>query len=224
MPGKAAGVDIVSNVRPGEVASVTIRGTRSISASNSPLYVVDGIILMGSINDINPNDISSMEILKDASATAIYGSRGANGVILITTKKGSKGQMTVNYDVTTSFDNIHSLTDWASSGEAIDRMRQAEINGGTYKLGTAALGYADPQADINKFGNSDAATIKAIQQAYEWNDPDTKLSVKLRDATAAEIAKGLPAQIPVYNSANIPTTDWQNILTRTVLLRIISLQ
>jgi TonB-linked SusC/RagA family outer membrane protein len=174
--------------------------------------MVDGIILMGSINDINPNDIGSMEILKDASATAIYGSRGANGVILITTKKGSKGQLTVNYDATTSFDNIHSLTDWASSGEAIDRMRLAEINGATYKLGTAALGYADPQADINKFGNSDVSTINAIKKAYEWNDDGT---VKTRSATEAELAKGLPAQIPIYNSANIPTTDWQNILTRT---------
>jgi len=214
MQGKAAGVDIVSNVRPGEVSSVTIRGTRSISASNSPLYVVDGIILMGSINDINPNDISSMEILKDASATAIYGSRGANGVILITTKKGSKGQLSVNYDVTTSFDNINSLTDWANSGEAMDRMRLAEINGGTYKLGTSALQYPDPQADINKFGNSDPATIKAIQKGYQWNDAEMT-SVKTRPATTEELAKGWPAQVPLYNSANIPTTDWQNILTRT---------
>ena len=215
MQGKAAGVDIISNVRPGEVSSVTIRGTRSISASNSPLYVVDGIILMGSINDINPNDINSMEILKDASATAIYGSRGANGVILITTKKGSKGQMSVNYDATTSFENINSLTDWATSGEAMDRMRLAEINGATYKLGTAALLYPDPQADINKFGNSDVATINAIRSGYEWNDPGTFASVKTRAATTEELAKGWPAQVPVYNSANVPTTDWQKILTQT---------
>lgn len=215
MQGKAAGVDIVSNVRPGEVASVTIRGTRSISASNSPLYVVDGIILMGSINDINPNDISSMEILKDASATAIYGSRGANGVILITTKKGSKGQLTINYDATSAFENIHSLTDWASSGEAIDRMRLAEINGATYKLGTTTVLYPDPQADINKFGNSDVATIAAIRAGYEWNDPGTFASVKMRNTTTEEQAKGWPAQVPVYNSANIPTTDWENILTQT---------
>jgi TonB-linked SusC/RagA family outer membrane protein len=213
--GKVAGVDIVSNVRPGEVASVTIRGTRSISASNSPLYVVDGIILMGSVNDINPNDINSMEILKDASATAIYGARGANGVVLITTKQGKKGRLSVNYDETTSFDNIHSTTDWASSGEAMDRMRLAEINGGTYKLGTTSLLYPDPQADINKFGNSDVMTIKAIRQGYEWNDPGTFASVKTRAATPAEVAKGMPAQVPVYNPGNIPTTDWQDILTRT---------
>jgi TonB-linked SusC/RagA family outer membrane protein len=213
--GKVAGVDIVSNVRPGEVASVTIRGTRSISATNSPLYVVDGIILMGSLNDINPNDISSMEILKDASATAIYGARGANGVVLITTKQGKKGKLSVNYDMTTSFDNIHSTTDWAGSGEAMDRMRLAEINGGTYKLGTTSLSYPDPQADINKFGNSDVTTINAIRSGYEWNDPGTFSSVKTRAATPEEIAKGYPAQVPLYNPGNIPSTDWQDILTRT---------
>ena len=215
MQGKVAGVDIVSNVRPGEVPSITIRGTRSISATNSPLYVVDGIILMGSVNDINPNDIGSMEILKDASATAIYGARGANGVVLITTKQGKKGRLSVNYDFSSSFDNIHSTTDWASSGEAMDRMRLAEINGATYKLGTTSLNYPDPQADINKFGNSDAMTINAIRQGYDWNDPGTFTSVKTRAATTEEIAKGYPAQVPVYNPGNIPTTDWQDLLTRT---------
>lgn len=78
--------------------------------------MVDGIILMGSINDINPNDIASIEILKDASATAIYGSRGANGVVLVTTKSGRQGTVSVNYDATLSIDRVHSLTDWASSG------------------------------------------------------------------------------------------------------------
>ena len=214
MQGKAAGVDIGTNVRPGEVPSIAIRGTRSIAAATVPLYVIDGIILMGSINDVNPNDIASMEILKDASATAIYGSRGANGVILITTKKGTKGQLSVNYDATLSLEKIHSLTKWASSGEALDRQRIAEINGATYKSGTT-LAYPDPFADITKFGNNDYYTIDAIRKGYEWNDPGTYASVKMRAATPQEIAKGWPAQVPVYNSANIPTTDWVDLLTRT---------
>jgi TonB-dependent starch-binding outer membrane protein SusC len=212
--GKLAGVDIVTNVRPGEVASINIRGTRSISGSNSPLFVIDGIILMGSINDINPKDISSMEVLKDASATAIYGSRGANGVVLITTKKGTKGKLSVNYDGTLSFDNIHSTTDWASAGEALDRTRLAEINGGTYKLGTTAISYPDPSADIIRFGNSDVATLNAIRQGYSWNDPGIYSSVTTRPSTAAELAKGWPAQVPVYNVGNIPSTDWIDILTK----------
>lgn len=92
LQGKAAGVDITSNERPGELGKVQIRGTRSITAGNDPLYVVDGVPLMSSsaIETINPRDIESIDILKDASATAIYGSRGANGVILVTTKKVKK--------------------------------------------------------------------------------------------------------------------------------------
>ncbi len=217
MQGKAAGVDIVSNVRPGETASINIRGTRSINGSNSPLFVVDGIILMGTINDINPNDIASVEILKDASATAIYGSRGANGVVLVTTKSGKKGTTSVNYDATFSIDNVRSLTDWASAGEAIDRFRLAHINGGTYKSGANALVYPDPSADIQMFGNNDPMSIAAIREGYEWNDPGTYGSVKTRAATAEEKAKGWPDQVPVFNPANIPTTDWIGLLTKPSL-------
>jgi TonB-linked SusC/RagA family outer membrane protein len=97
--GRAAGLEVnqVSN-RPGAGAQIRIRGIRSISGSNEPLYVVDGIPWDGSLNDINPDDIASVDILKDASATAIYGSRGANGVILVTTKKGKDGSAKVSYN------------------------------------------------------------------------------------------------------------------------------
>ena len=89
MQGKVAGVDITTNQRPGEVGQIRIRGNRSINASNEPLYVIDGVPLSASeVSAINPNDIASVEVLKDASATAIYGSRGANGVILINYKEG----------------------------------------------------------------------------------------------------------------------------------------
>ncbi len=87
MQGQTAGVDITSNQRPGENSSIKIRGVRSLNADQNPLYVVDGMVIQtGGIDNINPNDIQSIDVLKDASATAIYGSRGANGVILITTK------------------------------------------------------------------------------------------------------------------------------------------
>nr|WKN36409.1 TonB-dependent receptor [Tunicatimonas sp. TK19036] len=99
LQGRVAGVDIRSNGgRPGQGVSINIRGRRSITAENDPLFVVDGIPIQGTINDINPQDIESMEVLKDAASTAIYGSRGANGVILITTKRGSSGKTTVTYD------------------------------------------------------------------------------------------------------------------------------
>src|SRR5690606_25038837 len=89
LQGRAAGVMVLSaGNRPGDGATIRIRGNRSLSASNEPLYIVDDIPYAGNINDINPKDIKSIDVLKDASATAIYGSRGANGVIIITTHRG----------------------------------------------------------------------------------------------------------------------------------------
>jgi TonB-linked SusC/RagA family outer membrane protein len=91
LQGRVAGVEMSqTSSRPGATMQIRVRGTRSLSADNNPLIVLDGVPFPGSIGDLNPNDILSVDILKDASATAIYGSRGANGVILITTDKGSK--------------------------------------------------------------------------------------------------------------------------------------
>ena len=97
--GRVPGVDIVtSGNNPGDGISIRVRGTRSLTASNDPLYVLDGIPMSGGIGDLNPNDIESIEILKDASSTAIYGARGASGVVLITTKQGKSGKTTITYD------------------------------------------------------------------------------------------------------------------------------
>ncbi|MEJ7740252.1 MAG: TonB-dependent receptor [Chitinophagaceae bacterium] len=99
LQGRVAGLYAVSQgYRPGSDVTIRIRGNRSFSAGNDPLYVVDGIPLTGGLSDINPSDIESMEVLKDASATAIYGSRGANGVIIITTRRGKTGKPIVTYD------------------------------------------------------------------------------------------------------------------------------
>jgi TonB-linked SusC/RagA family outer membrane protein len=114
MKGQISGVDVLqSSGRPGQNSSITIRGRRSINASNDPLFVVDGVPMTSGtssdgngnvsnsqgnpLNDFNPSDIASVEVLKDAAATAIYGSRGANGVVLITTKRGKTGKTTVSY-------------------------------------------------------------------------------------------------------------------------------
>jgi len=92
LQGRLPGIELSqTSSRPGATMQIRIRGTRSLNASNDPLIVLDGIPFAGSIADINPNDVKSIDILKDASATAIYGSRGANGVILITTNKGDRG-------------------------------------------------------------------------------------------------------------------------------------
>ena len=108
LQGRVAGVMMIqTSTKPGDEMQIRIRGQRSLSASNDPLIVLDGIPFMGQLSDINPADIKSMDILKDASATAIYGSRGANGVIIITTVKGSQGTPAkVTYNGYVSFKKI----------------------------------------------------------------------------------------------------------------------
>lgn len=109
--GQTTGVKVTSGTgQPGEGASIRIRGMGSINASSDPLYVVDGVPYNGAISAINPNDIESMTILKDASAGALYGARGANGVIMITTKRGQAGKLQVNLKA-----------NWGVSSRAIPR-------------------------------------------------------------------------------------------------------
>ena len=104
LEGQVAGLQAVSSSgQPGSVASVRIRGIGSVSASSDPLYVIDGIPFDGNINTISPNDIESISVLKDASASALYGSRGANGVILVTTKSGKKGESRINFNMSQGF-------------------------------------------------------------------------------------------------------------------------
>ena len=104
--GRAAGVVVTSSGTPGNDATIRIRGGSSLLANNSPLIVVDGLPIDGGLSAINPNDIESFSILKDASATAIYGNRGSNGVILITTKKGSKKDLQVSLNTFTTLNTL----------------------------------------------------------------------------------------------------------------------
>ncbi len=146
MQGKTAGVDITSNERPGEIGSIRIRGERSLNATNAPLYVVDGIPLQGTgIENLNPIDIESIEVLKDASATAIYGSRGANGVVLVTTKKGKNGKLSLNYSGTLSVENMYDRMQMMNSQEWLDYSRAAKIRAGTYN-GSTVISQANDKA------------------------------------------------------------------------------
>ncbi|MEZ7950158.1 MAG: TonB-dependent receptor [Flavobacteriaceae bacterium] len=132
LQGRAAGVQVTQNAgAPGSGISVKIRGTNSLRGNNEPLYVIDGVIISSAgedviaaggvansgqeaqngLNGINPRDIESIQVLKDASATAIYGSRGANGVVLITTKKGVKGKVKIKSFITTSIRTIDKKYD-----------------------------------------------------------------------------------------------------------------
>lgn len=116
--GKTSGMQVKQNTgAPGGTISVRIRGTNSIQGSNEPLYVIDGFPISGSPSNLNNSDIESIEILKDASATAIYGSRGANGVVMITTKQGKSGETRVDFDASYSIQSVIKTLDLMNAKE-----------------------------------------------------------------------------------------------------------
>lgn len=154
LQGRLPGVDVLANSnKPGDEPRVRIRGNRSLSAGNDPLYVVDGIPYSGNLNDINPGDIASVEVLKDASATAIYGSRGANGVILITTQRGKIGPLRINYRGSYGIVNSLGRTDMMDAGKYIDMKREAYRAIGNYDD-------SDPNADAGIFNATELAAVK----------------------------------------------------------------
>jgi len=135
LQGRVAGVMVqTQSWQPGAVAQVRIRGNRSITASNEVLYVVDGVPIVDGVNQINPNDIETVNVLKDASDTAIYGNRGANGVILITTKKGKQGKTVVEYSGYYGIQKNQPLPELMSAAEFVEYSREAQRNslGGAY--------------------------------------------------------------------------------------------
>ncbi len=179
--GQVAGVDVMSGGgRPGEAPSIRIRGRRSISASNDPLYVIDGIPQTSStsaIFDINPQDIESMEILKDAASTSIYGSRGANGVILITTKRGEPGETKVTYNGYYGISNALRTADMMNGAEfaALKResrrwdpeTRLVDYNG---ELPADELVFDDPvELESIELGRSTDYQDLVLQNGYQTN-------------------------------------------------------
>lgn len=152
LQGRAAGVDVSqSGSKPGSAPRILIRGRRSFNAGNDPLYVVDGIPLSAGYEDINPNDIQSIEVLKDATATAIYGARGANGVVLVTTKRGgNKGKTTVTFDTYAGASNAYSKLELFSGEEFAEYVREAYRATNLYKDAAGNVvpsGKSDPAAD-----------------------------------------------------------------------------
>lgn len=128
--GKVAGVQIISSGQPNSLPIVRVRGTGTMLGGNNPLYVVDGVIT-DDIRNINSADIVSMDILKDASATAIYGMRAANGVLLITTKKGKPGKMQISYDATAALKEASHLVNMAGVNQYAGYLNEASVYYGT---------------------------------------------------------------------------------------------
>jgi TonB-linked SusC/RagA family outer membrane protein len=128
--GRVAGVNVVSSGVPGQSSSIKIRGTSSLLGQDAPLYVIDGMFINSVEADFNPNDIESVQVLKDAAATALYGSRGMNGVIVITTKKGKKGAPRINYNAYTGVQNVPKRLPLANAAQFIEIATLAYENNG----------------------------------------------------------------------------------------------
>lgn len=193
LQGKAAGVDITSNQRPGELGSIRIRGNRSLNASNTPLYVVDGVPLSsGGIETINPRDIESIDILKDASSTAIYGSRGANGVILVTTKRGKEGKMQLNYSGSVTFEKLIDKSPAMSASDYITWRRWAYHN--------APLG----KGQTEPYPRGDEPTYANDQKFFSGDD-----------AALANVNRGWNEDKTVWDGSKVIDTDWTDMVTQT---------
>ncbi len=188
LQGKAAGVVVQQkNAKPGEDPSVMIRGNRSLKATNAPLYVVDGIPLVVGLSEISQSDIESIDILKDASATAIYGSRGANGVVLITTKKGKTGKVTVDYNAYYGFEKAAKKIDLFNGPEWVEFIREAYRASGKYPV------------------ESSYAMDLTMMPVGQENDP-YGIGYKIQNAYDEDGS---------WHPERLPSTDWIGAVLRT---------
>jgi TonB-linked SusC/RagA family outer membrane protein len=168
LAGQIAGVNIAqASGDPGSPPVIQVRGIGSIGAGNSPLYVVDGYPLNNpdNFNQINPADIESVQVLKDAAAAAIYGSRGANGIIIVTTKRGKAGATKFNFTSNFGTSNVTKKVDVLSKDEYIDYVREAFTNGGkvvpALYTDPALLPNTDWQDEIFRTGFTGSYAISA---------------------------------------------------------------
>ena len=192
LQGRAAGVQVTTlSGKPGGEPSIRIRGTSSINAANEPLYVVDGMLVnsdggdvsggvtrgprLGPLSSINPGDIESIEILKDASATAMYGARGANGVVLITTKRGRAGQGQVNLEAYHGYQKIANQMDLLNAEQFANFYNEARMNANQMPV------YVNPKNLGNGTNWQDelfrVAPISNLQASVSGGDEKTKYSI-----------------------------------------------
>ena len=209
LKGKASGVNIFTNSgQPGGATRVMIRGIGTINSSSNPLYVVDGVV-MEDFQFLNPNDIERMEVLKDASATAIYGARGANGVIMVTTKRGKDGEgVSVNYAGYISVATPASKMDVMNSAEFMEAMRISFENDKKY----------NPKSSGETFNVNDPRLFDSNGNPLydtDWQDEATR--------TAVSHSHQLSIQQGGKNSsvgAFLNYTDQQGVMLNTYMKRL----
>jgi TonB-linked SusC/RagA family outer membrane protein len=191
LSGEVAGVQVtVPSGKPGETASVRIRGIGSFSSSNAPLYVVDGVPYDGDISAINPNDIASLTVLKDAAANALYGARGANGVILVTTKSGNTGEAQVTFDAKIGHESraVSNYDVIKSPATYMEKAYEAIYNSG--------LGQGLTAEQANKYANKILPTSGNGGVGY------TIFTVLMARASLAWTARSILKQLLVTRTAN----------------------
>lgn len=183
LQGKAAGVFIeTNNGKVGSAIRVRVRGSSSITANNEPLYVVDGIpinsapandevnLALNPLNDLDFNNIESIQVLKDASAAAIYGSRGANGVVLITTRRGKEGKVKVNFDYQQGWSEPTRLREFMNAEQYVTYLQEAAVNAGIYDFANGISGYASEEeaiADYQQYLNDE---LDRLSGGTDWQN------------------------------------------------------
>ncbi|MES2776676.1 MAG: SusC/RagA family TonB-linked outer membrane protein [Bacteroidota bacterium] len=225
LQGRVTGVEAAaSSFAPGAGSRIRIRGSRSLSAGNDPLYVVDGFPVSYTIDDMNPLDIETIDILKDASATAIYGVRGANGVVQITTKKGKAGKISMEYSGSQSYEHAANVTRVFNGAEIADSWRQAFFADRQYNYTQSTASpnnyFPDARSDARMFlelGN--ANQWNSLKDAYSWRvlDPVNKIYIANKRPTTAEekaLLKNLGLAVldslDIYDPSKVKSYDWEN--------------
>jgi len=174
LQGRAAGVQVTQNTgAPGEGVSVRIRGAGSINSSNNPLYIVDGMATADALKILSTGDIESITVLKDASAAAIYGSRANNGVVLITTKKGKKGETKITYRGQTGFQQATRLTKMVNTADYISIYNEAANNDNAFLPPTLQRRRITPEESA---GFADVNYVKELLQTAPVNSHELSLS------------------------------------------------
>lgn len=191
--GRVAGVLINSGAKPGEDSKIKIRGINTINGSTDPIYVVDGLVMDnfgGGFNAVNLNDVASIEILKDASATALYGSRAANGVVLITTKKGKKGEGRITYDGWIGVRSYANTPSKMNSKQLFELRRDAAIN--SYKANYPNASQGELEAFIQNRIMTPYSTDPSVKGGFVFGQ----------------------YELDAYNDPNFKDYDWLDEVTR----------
>jgi TonB-linked SusC/RagA family outer membrane protein len=193
LQGRVAGVTVVTSSDPGGSSTVRVRGIGSIN-NNDPLYIVDGVPTNSGLTGINPNDVESMTVLKDASASAIYGSRAANGVIVVTTKRGKKGTLKLSFDARYGAQRAANHLDMMNSQELGELLWQRKRNAG---LTPGGAGWADAQ-----YGNGATPVI-----------PDYIIPTASSASQVNESTYSYPTPYNGITKASKEGTNWFNEVT-----------